>query len=354
MFISVLLPLPELPMIATRSPRSIRSETLRSARTRICPSSKILVTSCTLDDRVRAGDAVAPRRGATRCAPAGARAGTREARARGTRERRPAHQPPPLKKAAPPPREAAAAEAAAPPQPPPPRRLPSLEVRLLALESCAGGRQHDLFSGLQAAEDDRRAVAGQPRDHALAYLLAVAHDGHRVGGDRAGRDVDAFGLLDDDFGGRAHAGLQARFQLVELEGDVVADHPAVARGEQRDFADVSRELAAFERFDGDRRDLAVLDVADFRFAQRHHQLHRAEVAEDRERGGGARRSRRSSDELEEPVAERPAAEAPVAPVALDADPLEELPALEALVVPLPDTTSPTWPDSETIVPLSGA
>jgi hypothetical protein len=39
MFISVLLPLPELPMIATRSPVSMRSDTLRSARTRICPRS---------------------------------------------------------------------------------------------------------------------------------------------------------------------------------------------------------------------------------------------------------------------------------------------------------------------------
>jgi hypothetical protein len=56
----------------------------------------------------------------------------------------------------------------------------------------------------------------------------------------------------------------------------------------------------------------------------------------------------------EPVAERPVAEAPAAPVELVADPLEELAVLEALVVPLPDTTSPTWPESETIVPLSGA
>jgi hypothetical protein len=44
----------------------------------------------------------------------------------------------------------------------------------------------------------------------------------------------------------------------------------------------------------------------------------------------------------------------VAPVALDPDPLDELLELDAFVVPLPDTTSPTWPESETIVPLSGA
>jgi hypothetical protein len=54
----------------------------------------------------------------------------------------------------------------------------------------------------------------------------------------------------------------------------------------------------------------------------------------------------------EPVAERPVAEAPAAPVELAVDPLDEL--LDALVVPLPETTSPTWPESETIVPLSGA
>ena len=33
MFMSVVLPLPELPMIATNSPRSMRSETPSSART---------------------------------------------------------------------------------------------------------------------------------------------------------------------------------------------------------------------------------------------------------------------------------------------------------------------------------
>ena len=45
MFISVLLPLPELPMIAMKSPRSIRSETARSARTLIGPSAYVRVAS---------------------------------------------------------------------------------------------------------------------------------------------------------------------------------------------------------------------------------------------------------------------------------------------------------------------
>jgi hypothetical protein len=56
--------------------------------------------------------------------------------------------------------------------------------------------------------------------------------------------------------------------------------------------------------------------------------------------------------LDAPVAERPVAPASLAPDPLAPDPLEEL--LEALLVPLPETTSPTWPESETIVPLSGA
>jgi hypothetical protein len=46
--------------------------------------------------------------------------------------------------------------------------------------------------------------------------------------------------------------------------------------------------------------------------------------------------------LAEPVAERaPPVEAPAAPALLDPDPAEELLVLEALVVPLPDTVSPT-------------
>jgi hypothetical protein len=57
-------------------------------------------------------------------------------------------------------------------------------------------------------------------------------------------------------------------------------------------------------------------------------------------------------ELDELAAERAAVEAP--PVAAAPDPLEELLLAGALVVPLGDTTSPTWPESETIVPSSGA
>lgn len=49
------------------------------------------------------------------------------------------------------------------------------------------------------------------------------------------------------------------------------------------------------------------------------------------------------DELDEPAPVRPLLdeEAPAAAAALDPDPLEELLVLEALVVPLPDTISPT-------------
>ena len=63
------------------------------------------------------------------------------------------------------------------------------------------------------------------------------------------------------------------------------------------------------------------------------------------------------EELDEPAPERPEEEAPV-PDPDDADPedpdpLEE-PALEALVVPCAETSSPTSPVSETIVPVLGA
>ena len=200
------------------------------------------------------------------------------------------HHPPPLKKAPPPPpaKPPPPPPPIPPPSPPPPARPPSLESEVGRARARGARRgQDDRFSRFQAAEDDRRGVPGQARDDALAHLLAIALHGHGIGGDRAGRDVHAFGLLDDDFGGRAHADLQARFELVELEGDVVADSAAAAaRGEQRDFADVGRQFGSVERFDGDRRGLAGLHVADFRFAQRHHELHRAEVAEDRERGAG--------------------------------------------------------------------
>ena len=55
-----------------------------------------------------------------------------------------------------------------------------------------------------------------------------------------------------------------------------------------------------------------------------------------------------------PVAPRPSLRRRSRPVALAPEPLEELVELDAFVVPLPETISPTSPDSETIVPLSGA
>ncbi len=251
-----------------------------------------------LDDRMGRATAIASRR-APRSDPAratngcsrGTRAGDRRARARG-----PAHQPPPLKNAPPPPPP--------PPRPPPsapvppPRRLPILEVRLLVLElvllAAGSTTVSPAFRPLRTIVE---LLPASPVTTRWRTCLPARSTVTRVGGDRAGGDVDAFGLLDDDFGGRAHAQLQAGRELVELEGDVVADRAAAAGGEQGDFADVRRQLAAFERFDGHRGDLADLDVADFRFAQGHHQLHRAEVAEDGEGGaggaGGARRAGRA-------------------------------------------------------------
>src|SRR3977135_3688945 len=126
-----------------------------------------------------------------------------------------------------------------------------------------GARQDYLVPRAQAADDDRRAVARQPRRDALAHVLAVPHDGHRAGRDRSRRDVEAFGLLDDDFGRGAHAGFQTRFRLVELEGDVVADHPAVARRQRVDAENVRRDFATAESFDRHSRRLSDPHVADF-------------------------------------------------------------------------------------------
>jgi hypothetical protein len=64
-----------------------------------------------------------------------------------------------------------------------------------------------------------------------------------------------------------------------------------------------------------------------------------------------------ADVLEEPApvaAERPVEAAALEPAAPEVVLLEEPLELEVLVVPPPETTSPTWPESDTMVPLSGA
>ncbi len=106
---------------------------------------------------------------------------------------------------------------------------------------------------------------------------------------------------------------------------------------------MSCQFGSAESFDGDRGRLSHLHVADFRFAQRHDELHR-----------GLRSLRTANAELEEleldelddpdelePVPAPPSPEVPVAPAPVpEPDPLDEL-LFEALVVPLADTTSPT-------------
>jgi hypothetical protein len=59
-------------------------------------------------------------------------------------------------------------------------------------------------------------------------------------------------------------------------------------------------------------------------------------------------------ELEALSEARPVEEAPPTAEAPDPEDAEELLLLAALVVPLADTISPTWPERETIVPSSGA
>ena len=293
-------------MIATKSPRVDPQRDVAQRAHPDLAELEDLRDLVHLDDRVRArvrrAGAPAPL-GPGALAPAAGGAG-RASRARMRERSGRAHQPPPLKKAPPPP--AAAAAEPPPPSPPPPEAAARGCSRLPAACSCSRRAGRSVSPAFRPLRMIVELLPARPVTTRWRTCLPSRITVTRAGGDRAGGDVDAFGLLDDDFGGRAHAGLQPGFHLVELEGDVVAHHAAVARGEDGDFADVGRELAAFERFDGHRGDLADLDVADFGLAQRHHQLHRAEVAQDRERGaGGARASRTSSDELDEPVAERP-------------------------------------------------
>ena len=96
-----------------------------------------------------------------------------------------------------------------------------------------------------------------------ASCLPLSHDGDRAGFDGARRNVQAFGLLDNDFRCRAHPNFQPFRFLVELEGDVVADCAAAARWHLADAHDVRGHLPAVECFDRHGRDLPHMDVADF-------------------------------------------------------------------------------------------
>ena len=182
----------------------------------------------------------------------------------------------------------------------------------------------------------------------LGHVLAVAHDRDRAGFDRARGHVDAFGLLDDDFCGRAHPDFEAFGALVELEGDVVADGAAAARRHLADAGDVRRTLRV-ERFDRDGRDLAFVDAADFRLAERTTSCSDSRLLStaNEEELDAPRRSSRSW-----PPRPRRSGFARAVPEELLLDELLELGA--ALLVPVPDTVSPTSPESVTIVPLWGA
>ena len=116
MFISVVLPLPDAPMIATYSPRSIRRLTPRSACTAMSPTLYVLCTSSRSitgePDRRERGPLDRPRR-ASRCEPARVAAGPL-ARATAGRSRRAAG----ISRR----RRRRAETAAGPPNPPPPNR----------------------------------------------------------------------------------------------------------------------------------------------------------------------------------------------------------------------------------------
>ncbi len=194
-----------------------------------------------------------------------------------------------------------------PPSPPPPRRLPSLETTLVALElvALAAGRTtvspafrplRTIVELLPARPVTTRWRTCLPPRTTVTVSAEIALVGTLMPS-ACLTTTSAVALIPS---------FRPAFHLVELEGHVIAHHAAAARREQRHFADVGCQLAAVEGFDGDGRDLACFDVADFRFAQRHHELHRAEVAEHRERGArGARGG--GAEELDAALAERPLA-----------------------------------------------
>ena len=217
-------------MIATKSPRSIRRETSRSARHLDRPEVVGLRDSRD-DDRRRAACAL----------PSGASARSTSGRSRACRTRRPRCRgsrrgitpggPPPGSRL--PPGEAAAAEPAA--EPAAPRAAASRGGRssdeplpVVAVGSTTSSpafRPLRMIVELSPASPvvTRWVTCLPPR----TTVTASAFDGARG-------DVQAFGLLDDHFGGGAHPDFQACGFLVELEGDVVADRAAAAR---RDLAD---------------------------------------------------------------------------------------------------------------------
>ena len=142
--------------------------------------------------------------------------------------------------------------------------------------------------------------------------------------DGGGRHVHPFGLLDDDFGGGAHARLQPGCHLVELEGDVVADDAAAAGREGGHFADVSRQLAPAQalrpsrwrsgrpsrcRFpirSAPRRDASRRDrSAPRRRSSRSRRSPRPEEDEDEVRAGRAARRRGAAGRGADPIPRSP-------------------------------------------------
>ncbi len=162
-----------------------------------------------VDDRMLRMPILVPRRGTVGCLATHQRPAARDSRAGlDARAQRAAHQPPPLNRAAPPLPPAKPPPPRPPPPRAPPRRPPSLEARPLELVVLATGRAtfSPAFRPLRTIVEllPARPVTTRRRSCLLPCRTVTVS-----GDDRAGRHVDAFFLLDDDFGDRAHADLQA-------------------------------------------------------------------------------------------------------------------------------------------------
>ena len=378
MFISVVLPLPDAPTIATYSPRSIRRLTPRSACTAMSPTAYVLWTSTSsITGAPREPAIAAGSRTAHRWPAAAARTQAR-VRLLGLTPRlehalRPRHRGATRRRSSAAISRLRAAEAAPPPPPPrknrhrhraPPsaaaaqrpaeRPLPVPELPVEVEPS--DGSAIVITSWSPALTPLMICVRESPRsptttcwETSLPFFISVDRAERAAAGHGLVRDRDARRLAGDHRRRRAHPRLDPGVVLIERQRRVVGDDAAAGRSHQRDRADVGGELDAGEGVERDRRGLPDLDLADVGLAERDGHRQRVRVDDLREpRARAARRGRPEPPRLPA-VAARRSTRSP-SPSSTTSDEL-----LDEPLEPPPDTESPgVRLDSEAIVPLVGA
>ena len=238
MFISVVLPLPEWPMMATYSP----CLTLQA------------------DAAQRVDEHLAHLVGLGHAAHVD--------------DRRDAHQPPPARAAPPPPPPREERPAARRPGPRRPAGPPSVPVPELLELDPTDGSVIVMTTCWPALRPLTICARVSPRSPTTTDWVTVSPDlttltvaSEPVPDEGLRGDRDALGLADDDRGRGAHARLDARIELVEGQRGGVADHAAARRPDGGDRADVCAELDAAERIDRHGGRLADMDLGDVGLAE---------------------------------------------------------------------------------------